>query len=550
MVSRPVASIGGNRTLGGTPMTFGAMLARLHRPTFPLVGLVVVLTGCSGESSSARALPTALLGSHTNDFDFDGELLLSADLDQGELRAFAYDPVRGGDPVELPRPSSVPIIQVGGGFGMYLVHEAGFGGDLNGDGDARDDFVPLLVDRSGNTFNLGVAVLGTAFSPDGGLVGLLGAEQGNLDYDGDGDTDDIWPWVQHGGLGQAPRRLEVQSGSPLCADGDFLSLAASEPRCGEDLNGDGDTIDQVLHLYHAPTRRLINVERQLADPRVRVAGSFVAFIGSELADGVDHDGDGDFDDDPLLVYDFTASTVLATTLSSSSWDFDGRFVVAFEVEDEVDHDGDGELGGLVLRLHDLSDGSERLIETGVYTHFGIVDHQLLFAQTEVAAGDLNGDGDLLDQILLIEDLTTGERTRLADGFLRLPQQTATHVAWYSLDESIVLHERGSERREITSDGGTIDSLFAMNESALVYAVREASADLNGDGDMDDLVAFVHSFVDGRTYGLRLASSTLLPKYLKGSFLALPVPESSQGEDLNGDGDLNDFVLHVVTLPSR
>ena len=46
----------------------------------------------------------------------------------------------------------------------------------------------------------------------------------------------------------------------------------------------------------------------------------------------------------------------------------------------------------------------------------------------------------------------------------------------------------------------------------------------------------------------LATPTVLQNYLRNDQLALPAREFQQSRDLNGDGDQDDFVIHLVELP--
>src|SRR5438067_148885 len=81
---------------------------------------------------------------------------------------------------------------------------------------------------------------------------------------------------------------------------------------------------------------------------------------------------------------------------------------------------------------------------------------------------------------------------------------------------------------------------------LVSEAAQGGVDLNGDGDADDLVLHVFS-APGVLTNVGLAASTPL---VGGQLVAFVVPEASQGHtDLNGDGDSNDFVVHVFDARS-
>src|SRR5262249_15487301 len=91
--------------------------------------------------------------------------------------------------------------------------------------------------------------------------------------------------------------------------------------------------------------------------------------------------------------------------------------------------------------------------------------------------------------------------------------------------------------------------IAATDSAVAFTVNEADqgmTDLNGDGDTNDNV--VHAF-DGATHHTRsLGLGVTAFEHIKanGDLLTFRVSERVQGgQDLDGDGDALDRVLHVV-----
>lgn len=85
--------------------------------------------------------------------------------------------------------------------------------------------------------------------------------------------------------------------------------------------------------------------------------------------------------------------------------------------------------------------------------------------------------------------------------------------------------------------------------ALTSAGEQAlGADENGDGDQIDQLLVVHDLATRQNLVVPLAigSSPAQPGYLGATSAALPVSEERQGGvDLNGDGDADDYVLHLV-----
>ena len=73
-----------------------------------------------------------------------------------------------------------------------------------------------------------------------------------------------------------------------------------------------------------------------------------------------------------------------------------------------------------------------------------------------------------------------------------------------------------------------------------------SEDLNGDGDTEDRVVHIHDLSIGETTNLQLDADRTNVR-LSQDWLVLRVEESSQGQDLNGDSDTSDWVVHVHNL---
>ena len=83
----------------------------------------------------------------------------------------------------------------------------------------------------------------------------------------------------------------------------------------------------------------------------------------------------------------------------------------------------------------------------------------------------------------------------------------------------------------------------------LFGVDEAGVDRNGDGDANDTVVHAFDSATGVIHNLALALSGGKWMWLADPHALIAVPESAQGADLNGDGDVGDVVLHTVHLPS-
>jgi hypothetical protein len=279
---------------------------------------------------------------------------------------------------------------------------------------------------------------------------------------------------------------------------------------GINLNGDSDTTDSVLHVYDAATATLTNVG--LAVSGTAVSGNLVAFRVQEAAQGSTNlNGDGDTTD--LVVHVYDTSTAITTNLGLAIANFefhvDGS-VVAIRVPEPLqggDLNGDGDATDSVIHVYDA--------DTATLTNLGLASAELrhsgnlvAFRVVESAQGatDFNGDGDAIDGVVLVYDATTGSTTILA---------AATFV-------------------------DAVGDLVAYTVSEF----GQRATDFNGDGDIADAVVHVYDAANASTTNLGLASGGFVR--LSGDMLAFPVREASQGgSNLNGDGDILDLVAHVA-----
>ena len=188
-----------------------------------------------------------------------------------------------------------------------LVDESSEGSDLNGDGDTND-FVPHVYDHTtGMTTNIGLAFSGFAFSLDGNLLAfhVFESAQGNTDLNGDGDTNDLVLHVyDHTAVTPVTNigLATVFGFSQL--DGNLVVIPVSEAGQGSDLNGDGDTNDRVLHVYDHVTGTTTNIGLAVGFGFSPLDGNLVAFAVNESDQGnTDLNGDGDTSDEVLHVYD-------------------------------------------------------------------------------------------------------------------------------------------------------------------------------------------------------------------------------------------------------
>jgi cysteine-rich repeat protein len=358
--------------------------------------------------------------------------------------------------------------------------------------------------------------------------------------------------------------------------GHLVAYLVSESAAGRDLNGDGDTFDTVLHVYDAATTSITNVGFAAEDA---VAGErTVAFRVPESSQGADLNGDGDLLDTIILVFDPTSGTVRSTGLAGGAGTYHlvertrhgriERFVVAqvAEFAQGTDLNGDGDMNDLfVTQVFDVATGTvtnSRLASAG---RLVVGDGFAAFSVLESEHGDLDGDGDANDTVLHIMDLESGAVTNVGYDDVDYELAAGGSTVAFSVAEAAAhadLNGDGDQFDEVLHlldvPSGTVRNVglsagegTSVGDGFVAFRTWEAAqghVDLNGDGDTDDYVVHVVDPVTGAITNLRLALGR--ESVAGGSLLAIAVNEAAQGAtDLNGDGDTGDDVLHVFDAKS-
>ena len=130
----------------------------------------------------------------------------------------------------------------------------------------------------------------------------------------------------------------VSTRSILAASSGHLFFRAYEPAFdpdggrGVDYNGDGDTIDNVLHAYELATDTIHNVglatETDLLRPQDAAGGRVVSVVSEAAQGAVDLNADGDTSDQVVHLYDAVTHTF--STLSTGGFSPRNGSIAAFD----------------------------------------------------------------------------------------------------------------------------------------------------------------------------------------------------------------------------
>ena len=425
--------------------------------------------------------------------------------------------------------AGLAIIALDGGMLGYLATEFGEG-DLNGDGD-EGDLVPHVYDPgAGASSNVGIAassLLDLAALEGGEFAFIANEGWEGADLNGDGDTFDNVAHVYDPATDvTANLGLGALSGLSLTAlDGGRLGLAPWEDAQGADLNGDGDMSDFVLHVYD-PADSVANVGITAEGfSLTALEGGRIAFLTRESAEGADLNGDGDMGDSVPQIYDPATDTTANVGIAGSSI---GALVggsaafFASESGEVVDLNGDGDTDDFVPYVYDPATDTATNVGIAGFSLAALDGGTLAFLASEPGEGvDLNGDGDATDSVPHVYDPAT---------------DTAVNVGVAVPGSPFIF---GSP--PVPLDGGRLG--FYASESGESSHSGEG-LDLNGDGDTSDFVPHVYDPVTDTATNVGIAGPLAILPALDGGELAFPASESGEGVDLNGDGDTDDFVPYV------
>lgn len=515
--------------------------------------------------------------------------------------ALVYDLERAGIVDSGFFPSNPLAPRLAGRLVVAGVYES-LAGDLDGDGDLLDTVASAFDVRSGRKAHYGALPTYWILAKPAQLVcssaGALAIEtseanDGGIDRNGDGDAQD---WVIEtvllgrrnglGGLGgrapsvlpRSPRSARLPSTGCCLAgtrqgkslfriDDERLFVGVDELTlgAGTDLNGDGDGVDRrVLHVWptdgSAPRNLGVAVR-----PTLELADHHALFLVDEREQGSDLNGDGDELDVVFEFWDPRTEQVVETGLVVSAIRVVGGHWLLSVYERAVGEDlnGDGDMADTIAHLYEPVIRTSTNLGLAVQEAVGSAD-ELLFTLVEVSSGiDLNGDGDKSDVVLSRYEVASGTATNLATALDSSgPFRDSDRLIGLIVDER-------SQRADFNLDGDALDRVLGVYDRAngtfrntglalgstrvvgsgplLFFTVDEAGqggADLNGDGDADDVL--IHCYdAESRTASSLGLQASVFEADASEELVFFLVSEAEQGVDLDGDGQLLSRVAHVV-----
>ncbi|MFN8545343.1 MAG: hypothetical protein U0807_14200 [Candidatus Binatia bacterium] len=369
-------------------------------------------------------------------------------------------------------------------------------------------------------------------------------------------------------------------GPVLAADGRSVAFASIATNLVPgDTNGTADIF--VRDLARGITTRVsvasdgTEANGHSADPSLSADGRFVAFTSGAT---VLVPGDTNGIDD-VFVYDRLTGTTARVSLAADGRELrgsdvphpgavtptltvDGTATVflsnSFDVTPGLDRFGfrrvfvrqpdlptGGALGDTVLRVFDptASDPAQRLRTLGPAGAVAVAGRAAAFLRPEGPGG-----AGTPEYVVHLWTEAGGVRDlgRTATAVALSPTYVAALVPRPEGGTSVAAHRIGDADDAWVDAGVAADSLAFGGDTVVFLAPeRTQGTDLNADGDLDDRVLFVWHPGNGAPVSTGFAAE----EFVAGDALvAFRTREAAQGgRDLDGDGDANDAVLHVVDL---
>lgn len=333
----------------------------------------------------------------------------------------------------------------------------------------------------------------------------------------------------------------------LAARGDHSAFLVSESEQGEDRNGDGDTLDWILHAFDVSPGALRNLALAVEPPLIQNGGlgpkrppamkltdeTLVFHVSEKKQGNTDLNSDGNLgtstlDDTALFVH--VLGTPIVRNLGLTAWQYEEvGGLLAFEVLESMqgqDLNQNGTQSDLVAHVHDVAAGTTwnlgvatvRPFDIGRgfrdLSPFQIHGHWVALPVIESASGsDSNGDGDAVDTVLFLANASTHQLV-----------STGLAVAADELQDA--------DRARFHPSG-----ILAL----LVSEKGQGNTDLNGDGDVLDLV--LH-FLDPETGELLSAGVAATPPLLPSHGRWYPF---TAGEDYGEFNEAPEAVLRVALV---
>ena len=505
----------------------------------------------------------------------EGGLDRNGDNDTDDVVLCVYDFLDGSLTDLHLAGGAVPFATIGKVLIAFGVPEDEQGaGDLNGDNDTDDLVLHVYDARTKTTTNTGLAT--SALTPAIGLatVGFAvdEAAQDFTDLDGSGAPDGTILHVFNANTGLSTNAQRNVTSEIVFHDHAY-AFTTDEASAHAVLNGDGLIDDDlVFQTFDLVLGGVISIPMATRGRPLGVSAEDWIVLADETAQGTVLNGDGDTDDGVWMLVKPHLGTLTPLPFSSAGTfqsTTDGNLAgLVFQEIDGVDRNGDSDFQDTFVALYDTATSQAFVsgFPIGIDEPLVFAGERLGFLLSEFFVGDGNLDGSFDDEILYWLDesgappISSGIEALTLEAaggrFLCLRLENPLvgddyngdgdfdDLVYFTLDPAGPF---GPESTGLASGGPA-----SAGSTALLLLGTEAgqNQDLNGDGDQNDLAWVRHDLASSTNLLLGGASLLQDAGLLNDGRGIVPVLESGQGTgvDLNGDDDFADSVLHVFGAP--
>src|SRR3989304_6835838 len=335
------------------------------------------------------------------------------------------------------------------------------------------------------------------------------------------------------------------------ASGSIIAFTTYESDAFVDLNKDGDMNDFMIRYYNITDKSLVNTGLMGGIIGIRRA---IQQLGQIIGEG------------PSV-----SSSVIAYT-SYEYWYYKEPFIRRGMYGLEGDLNGDGDWNDYVIQFYDISDGSSG--NTRAEGRFPCISGSIIvFSTYEYKVDkDLNSDGDKGDYIVQYYDISKKHlvNTGVVGGSREEgPSVSGSIIAFTvhegSVDKDLnndgdkndyVIHYYDISRKDLLNTGavgGVREEGPSVNGLIIAFTTHEAGAgeDLNEDGDKNDYV--IHYYDISKKHLVNtgvVGGSREEGPSVSGSIIAFTTHEGDIDKDLNNDGDKNDYVIHYYDISRK
>jgi hypothetical protein len=301
--------------------------------------------------------------------------------------------------------------------------------------------------------------------------------------------------------------------------GSIIAFETHEDYAGKDLNGDGDTGDNVIQFYNTETQKTTSTKTTGMNPAV--FANNIVFQTAEAEEHKDLNDDGDEEDIAIQYYSLHDEQAINAKIEGQDTCL-YQYLIVFstpETSMSIDYNNDGDLDDSIIRTYDLL--KQELANTKQAGRYPSTNgRRILFSANErETKTDLNNDGDESDELFQVFSLETkttiptnlrgtistmnkngltafiqGNKLNIYDIEGDIHTETGLTAENCRIKESLALCDENNKIKtySLGAKTPTLDDILGekadMFENTIAFQTREEySGDLNGDGDQKDTI---------------------------------------------------------------